>query len=210
MNALQGTRYPTFAFITGGTGVFDDGIPPQPFETFSYDLALLEAKIENFNVIPYTSVMPPEMRGNIVTITEPFSKKYADKPYRPEIVDQFHHGAVLEVIIAGHGAQYPDHKAIATGVGVVWAKDTKGKFIGGFAAEYVQFFDSKIDDAIAKADAEMWLTKSLNHELSIRGLVQDGKKELFHNFVNIPADNPYGYCLTCMGFLNFGYADPVK
>ena len=33
---VHGVRYPTFAFITGGAGQADDGIPPQPFETFCY------------------------------------------------------------------------------------------------------------------------------------------------------------------------------
>ena len=61
-----GTRYPTLAFISGGVGEADDGIPPQPFETFCYDSALLQAKIENFNVIPYTSVLPKELYGNIL------------------------------------------------------------------------------------------------------------------------------------------------
>ncbi|MBP5160975.1 MAG: pyruvoyl-dependent arginine decarboxylase, partial [Alphaproteobacteria bacterium] len=52
---LTGTRYPTLAFHTGGAGLAEYGIPPQPFETFCYDSALLQAKIENFNVVPYTS-----------------------------------------------------------------------------------------------------------------------------------------------------------
>ena len=84
-----GTRYPTLAFISGGVGEAEDGIPPQPFETFCYDSALLQAKIENFNVIPYTSVLPKELYGNIVPV---------DK-----VVDKFHHGAVLEVIMAANG-----------------------------------------------------------------------------------------------------------
>ena len=53
-----GTRYPTLGFYTGGAGQADDGIPPQPFETFCYDSALLQAKIQDFNVVPYTSVLP--------------------------------------------------------------------------------------------------------------------------------------------------------
>ena len=57
----EGVRYPTFAFITGGVGQADEGIPPQPFETFCYDSALMQAKIENFNVVPYTSVLPKEL-----------------------------------------------------------------------------------------------------------------------------------------------------
>ena len=98
-----GTRYPTLAFISGGVGEAEDGIPPQPFETFCYDSALLQAKIENFNVIPYTSVLPKELYGNIVPV---------DK-----VVDKFHHGAVLEVIMAANGARIEEHRAIATGIG---------------------------------------------------------------------------------------------
>ena len=125
-----GTRYPTLAFITGGGGLADDGIPPQPFETFCYDSALLQAKIENFNIVPYTSVLPKELYGNIVPVDT--------------VVEQFKHGAVLEVIIAGNGARQEDHKAIATGVGVCWGKDEEGNLIGGWAAEYVEYFDTFI------------------------------------------------------------------
>ena len=209
MSDERGTRFPTFGFITGGTGAFNDGIPPQPYETFAYDLALQEGKIEDFNVIEYTSVLPPECRGNLVTVTPQMNQKFPDVPYRPDLPSQFKHGAVLEVIKAGTGANYDEHKAIATGVGIVWAKKD-GKFVGGYAAEYVQFFDSKIDDEIAKATAEMWLKKSLNHELSIRGMEQDGEMELYHNYLNIPAENPFGYCFTAIGFLNFGYAPLCK
>ncbi len=190
---LTGTRYPTLAFHTGGAGQADDGIPPQPFETFCYDSALTQAKIQDFNVVPYTSVLPPELYENIVPVDE--------------VVDTFKHGAVLEVIMAGHGARQSDHKAIATGVGIAWGKDKKGNFIGGWAAEYVEFFDTFIDDDIAKAHAEMWLTKSLNHELMLRDVEKHSEFQFFHNFVNI--EKAFGYSLTALGFLNFETADPV-
>ena len=193
MTTTLGTRYPTLAFITGGAGQADDGIPPQPFETFCYDSALLAAKIQDFNVIPYTSVLPPELYGNIVPVEQ--------------VEKNFKHGAVLEVIMAGHGASSAEHKAIATGLGLVWAKDKNGKFIGGWAAEYVEFFDTFIDDEIAKAHCELWLTKSLNHELDIRGVTQHGEFQFFHNFVNITQN--FGYSLTALGFLNFEYAPVV-
>lgn len=189
-----GTRYPTLAFHTGGAGQADDGIPPQPFETFCYDSALLQAKIQDFNVIPYTSVLPPELFGNIVPVEQ--------------VQDQFKHGAVLEVIMAGNGARVEDHKAIATGIGVVWGKDKSGKFIGGWAAEYVEFFDTQIDDDIAKGHAEMWLNKSLNHELSIRGVEKHSEFQMWHNYVNITQQ--FGYSLTAMGFLNFEHAQPAQ
>ena len=209
MDEQRGTRYPTFGFITGGTGAFNDGIPPQPYETFAYDSALRMARIEDFNVIPYTSVLPPECRGNLVTITKEMADKYPNHTYRPDLPEQFKHGAVLEVIIAGNGANYNEQKAIATCIGIIWAK-RNGKLIGGYAAEYVQYYDSMIDDDIAKAEATMWLSKSLKHELMIRGLEQDGEIDLYHNFLNIPPDQPFGYCLTCIGFLNFAYAPLVK
>ena len=191
---LVGTRYPTLAFHTGGVGHADDGIPPQPFETFCYDSALTQAKIQDFNVVPYTSVLPPELYNNIVPV---------DK-----VSKFFKHGAVLEVIIAGNGACINEHRAIATGVGICWGKDKNGKLIGGWAAEYVEYFPTYIDDEIAKGHAEMWLNKSLNHELELRGVEKHSEFQLFHNYINITQQ--FAYCLTALGFLNFETADPVK
>ena len=189
-----GTRYPTLAFYTGGAGQADDGIPPQPFETFCYDSALLEAKIQDFNVVPYTSVLPPELFGNIVPVDE--------------VAHTFKHGAVLEVIMAGNGARREEHKAIATGVGIVWGKDKNNNFIGGWAAEYVEYFDTFIDDEIAQAHAQMWLKKSLTHELDIRGVEQHSDFQFFQNYINIT--QAFGYSLTALGFLNFEYAPAVE
>ena len=192
-NNEYGTRYPTLAFISGGAGQANDGIPPQPFETFCYDSALLQAKIENFNVVPYTSVLPKELFGNIVPVDQ--------------VAHTFKHGAVLEVIMAGNGAKIEEHKAIATGIGICWGQDKKGNFIGGWAAEYVEYFDTHIDDDIAKGHAEMWLKKSLNHELEIRDVEKHSEFQIWHNYINIT--QPFAYCLTVMGFLNFQNAAPA-
>lgn len=192
-NQEYGTRYPTLCFYSGGAGQAQDGIPPQPFETFCYDSALKQAKIENFNVIPYTSVLPKELYGNIVPVDM--------------VADSFHHGAVLEVIMAGNGANINDHKAIATGIGICWGKDKKGNLIGGWAAEYVEYFSTPIDDEIAEGHARMWLNKSLNHELALRGVEKHSEFQFFHNYLNLT--QPFGYCLTVLGFLNFRNAAPV-
>ena len=191
---VLGTRYPTLAFHTGGAGQAADGIPPQPFETFCYDSALLEAKIENFNVIPYTSVLPKELFGKIYPV---------DK-----VAKYFKHGAVLEVIMAANGAKSSEHRAIATGVGVSWGRDKKGELVGGWAAEYVEYFDTWIDDDIAKSHCEMWLNKSLKHELEIRGVEKHSDFQIFHNYLNI--EQQFGYCLTALGFLTFEFADAVS
>lgn len=192
-NQEYGTRYPTLCFYSGGAGQAQDGIPPQPFETFCYDSALKQAKIENFNVIPYTSVLPKELYGNIVPVDM--------------VADSFHHGAVLEVIMAGNGANINDHKAIATGIGICWGKDKKGNLIGGWAAEYVEYFSTPIDDEIAEGHAKMWLNKSLKHELALRGVEKHSEFQFFHNYLNLT--QPFGYCLTVLGFLNFRNAAPV-
>ncbi|MEG0036940.1 MAG: pyruvoyl-dependent arginine decarboxylase [Victivallaceae bacterium] len=189
----QGTRFPTLAFFTGGVGEAEDGIPPQPFETFCYDSALLQAKIENFNIVPYTSVLPKELFDNIVPIDKCLSS--------------FKHGAVLETIIAQTGANRSEHKAIATGIGICWGKDKNENLIGGWAAEYIEYFSTQITDDIAQAHAHMWLKKSLQHELDIRGVKQHSEFQFFHNYLNIK--QTFGFCLTALGFLNFEYAEPV-
>ena len=72
----------------------------------------------------------------------------------------------------------------------------------------MEYFDTHIDDEIALGHANMWLNKSLNHELEIRGVEKHSEFQIFHNFLNI--EEQFGYCLTCLGFLNFGYHEPVK
>ena len=101
-----------------------------------------------------------------------------------------------------------DHKAIATGLGVCWGKDKNGELIGGWAAEYVEYFDTFIDDEIARGHAEMWLNKSLQHELDIRGVEKHSDFQLWHNYINITQQ--FGYSLTALGFLNFEHAEPAK
>jgi hypothetical protein len=58
-------------------------------------------------------------------------------------------------------------------------------------------------DDIAKAHAEMWLTKSLNHELMLRDVEQHSAFQFFHNYVNV--EQSFAYSLTALGFLNFDY-----
>lgn len=188
-----GPRIPTTYFITTGVGESDQGIPPDPYETFSYDLALLHAGIENFNVVYYTSVLPPE------------SKEVSMKAVKP----YFHHGAVLEAILAKAGGRKGD--TVVAGVGRVWAIDAQGKPIGGFAAEYERVYDrQKVDPAIAKKAAIRQLTASLNHELSIRGLKQKGKMKF--DTTSLYIQKKYGIALAALGFVNFIYPDkiPIK
>ena len=184
-----GPRIPTAYFVTTGIGQSDQGIPPDPYETFSYDLALQAAGIENFNVVYYTSVLPPES----YEVTLESVKSY------------FHHGAVLETIMAKTGGFRGD--TVAAGICRVWATDGTGKDIGGFAAEYERIYKKKVDREQAEADARRQLTASLQHELSIRGLRQKG--EMVFNVAHLNIEKRYGIALAALGFVNFIYPEPL-
>src|SRR5580704_17124749 len=90
-----GCRIPKDYFGVIGWGESYVGI-----ETGSYDVALTMAGIENFNVMLYTSVLPPEA---------------VELQHLPDI----HHGSVLEGIIA---IQHTDRPATRVTAGVLLAR----------------------------------------------------------------------------------------
>jgi arginine decarboxylase len=107
-----GCRIPKDYFWVIGSGESDVGI-----ETGSYDAALTMAGIENFNVMLYTSVLPPEA---------------VELPQLPEI----HHGSVLEGIMAIQHTEKPQTRVTA---GVLLARvfrTADQSYLGGFACEY--------------------------------------------------------------------------
>jgi len=107
-----GCRIPKEYFWVIGWGESDVGI-----ETGSYDAALHMAGIENYNVLLYTSVLPPET---------------VELPQLPDI----HHGSVLEGIIAVQHTDKPETRITA---GLLMAKvhrSSDGSLLGGFACEY--------------------------------------------------------------------------
>ncbi|MFH1222570.1 MAG: pyruvoyl-dependent arginine decarboxylase [Candidatus Micrarchaeota archaeon] len=184
------TRIPTAYVVTTGIGESDEGIPPDPYETFSYDLALQNASIEDFNVAYYTSVLPPE------SYEVPLEKA---KGY-------FHHGAVLESIMAKAGGVKGD--TVVAGVGRVWAVDQNGKYVGGFAAEYQYVYpQQKVSAETAKEDATRQLTRSMNHELKIRNLKQTG--EMKFDIASIYIEKNYGMALAQIGFLDYIYPKKI-
>jgi arginine decarboxylase len=106
-----GCRIPKDYFWVIGWGESDVGI-----ETGSYDAALTMAGIENFNVMLYTSVLPPEA---------------VELPHLPAI----HHGSVLEGIIAMQHTECPG-KRITAGILLARVFRKSGSYLGGFACEY--------------------------------------------------------------------------
>jgi arginine decarboxylase len=107
-----GCRIPKEYFWVIGWGESDVGI-----ETGSYDAALHVAGIENYNVMLYTSVLPPEA---------------VELRHLPDT----HHGSVLEGIIA---VQHTDKPGTRITAGVLLAKvfrNADDSCLGGFACEY--------------------------------------------------------------------------
>jgi len=107
-----GCRIPKDYFWVIGWGESDVGI-----ETGSYDAALHMAGIENYNVMLYSSVLPPE------------ATELRELP-------NIHHGSVLEGIIA---IQHTDRPGKQITAGLLLAKVyhiSDGSYLGGFACEY--------------------------------------------------------------------------
>ena len=107
-----GCRIPKEYFWVIGWGESDVGI-----EVGSYDAALDMAGIENYNVMLYSSVLPPDA---------------VELSCLPDI----HHGSVLEGIIAIRHTDKPGTRITA---GLLLAKvyrNSDGSYLGGFACEY--------------------------------------------------------------------------
>lgn len=114
-------------------------------ETGSYDAALHMAGIENYNVMLYTSVLPPEA---------------VELHHLPDI----HHGSVLEGIIAIQHTEKPGTRITA---GVLLAKVFRvsdGSYLGGFACEYagygsVEEADANLQEAMKQLFARRYKSK---------------------------------------------------
>jgi arginine decarboxylase len=120
-----GCRIPRDYFWVIGWGESEVGV-----ETGSYDAALHMAGIENYNVMLYTSVLPPEA---------------VELPDLPDI----HHGSVLEGIIA---IQHTDKPGTRITAGVLLAKVYRvsdDSYLGGFACEYAGY------GSVEEADANL-------------------------------------------------------
>lgn len=189
--AIFGNRIPQYYFVTSGSGDTDIGPGDDPWETGSYDLALMEAGIANFNVVPYTSVLPPES----VEIPIDEAQKF------------FHHGAVIEVIMASVNGVKGD--LLCTGVGRIQVRRiSDGEHIGGFAAEYEKKYDSSATISVdeAKEEAEKMLNVSLMGECERR--YKSDEYEFFDESFKIncfEVEDLYGTSLVALCWVSYIY-----
>lgn len=150
--SVYGNRIPKEYFVTQGKGDTDIGPGDDPWETGSYDLALMDAKIENFNVMQYTSVLPPEAKE--IPIEEAQKK--------------FHPGAVVETIMASvNGVK---GNVLCSGIGRIYVRrKSDGKDIVGFAAEYKKVYkETPVTTEEAEKTAREMLHISLMGEVNRR------------------------------------------
>ena len=178
-----GNRIPKDYFVTTGYGETDKGSGINPWKTGAYDLALTAAQIENFNIVAYTSVLPPEAKE------WPIHK----------VKHLFHHGAVLETIMASiNGYQY-DH--LCAGVGRIQVRrKSDGFHIGGFAAEY--------EGHAPKGKAKESLHNSLMGIVERRYNLDDYEwfDERF-DIVHFDVQKKFGTALAVIGFVTYVYPD---
>lgn len=167
--AIYGNRIPRNWYWFQGLGTSTEGYGDHPYETFAYDSALRAGGIEDYNVVPYTSVLPKIAHGNI--LEEPVA---ADGSiHRPDAVAMVP-GSVAEVIMSQVGMTVPAGAkgTVATALGIRWAAETAtpGTLRNGYAAEYVKTYDHAVPKAEAEAASRDAVLKALDHELSIRDL----------------------------------------
>jgi arginine decarboxylase len=168
--ATYGNRIPKSWYWFQGLGVSSQGYGDNPYETFAYDIALKKGGVEDYNVVPYTSVLPRIAYGNIPapqiapdgTITRPDSVRVTP-------------GSVLEVIMSQQGMTVPPGETwtIATGLGIRWAAEAKtpGTLRNGYAAEYIKVYRDATRQKQAEQAAKDAVMAALEHELGMRGLV---------------------------------------
>lgn len=189
--SIFGNRIPQYYFVTSGSGDTDIGPGDDPWETGSYDLALMEAGIANFNVVPYTSVLPPES----VEIPIDEARKF------------FHHGAVIEVIMASVNGEKGN--LLCTGVGRIQVRRiSDGEHIGGFAAEYEKKYDSSATISVdeAKEEAEKMLNISLMGECERR--YKSDEYEFFDESFKVncfEVEDLYGTSLVALCWVSYIY-----
>ncbi len=184
---VLGNRIPYEYFVTMGHNDTDLGPGDDPWETGSYDLALMNASIENFNVLKYTSVLPPESKE--INLSE--AREY------------FHHGAAIETIMSDLNGVKGD--TLCTGVGRIWVNTLDGSLVGGFAAEYKKRYENQtIPEEEARSAAKDALHTSLMGEVNRRYNASEYKfSEPTYAIDYLPVQKKYGTSLVALCWINY-------
>jgi arginine decarboxylase len=175
---IFGNRIPQSYFITWGQGESD-----VTEHAGSYDEALRMAKIENYNIMTYSSIMPPEAKEIPVPET-------------------YHHGAVLESINAVMSGKAGETLT----VGLIYSqlrKKLDHAHLGGFVAEYHGNASSK--------EAEENLRQAMQGIFDRR--YNPNEYELYDTKIIVKSFVPkkkFGTILVVMGFADYIFPQVKK
>lgn len=133
-----GCRVPKAFFVTAGAGESDITI-----HAGSFDEAMRDAAIENYNLMHYSSIIPAS----------------AVEVKRPENAV---HGSVLETIMAVSNSE-TGVRATA-GVVIGWVYDRTGKRVGGLVAEHSSHEDEEHATRMLRASVENMFKNRYNEE----------------------------------------------
>jgi pyruvoyl-dependent arginine decarboxylase (PvlArgDC) len=171
---LTENRIPTKYFVTKGKGQSDLATHPG-----SYDAAVKDAKMENWNGVGYTSLLPSDAQ-------------------QVPIPENYHHGSELMMIMARCDCS-KGQKANAA-LGRTWVYNENGEPVGGLIAEY-----SKIGETIDERTANDFLNRSLKEMFDRRKYPSDyklGEREMI-GFESIKPTKQYGTALVAIGFVEY-------
>ena len=116
-----GNRIPIEYFYTSGKGQSNYGGKGLPFEAGAYDAALNEAKIQQGNIVLYTSLIPPQ----------------AKEVNRTEALRSQTWGEVMECILSKMNGKKGEH--INASVLTTEIFKPNGDFMGTFVCEYAGY-----------------------------------------------------------------------
>ncbi|MCO5555056.1 hypothetical protein L7F22_008596 [Adiantum nelumboides] len=145
---VVGPKVPKHYFVVQGFGQTDEGSGSDPWETDSFELALIDAGIKDFNIQLYSSVIPPQ--ATHVSLE-------AARPY-------FKHGSVLECIMASKNGKQGDKITAGIGRMQVRQKGANCQVIGGYAVEYKGSADKDGAQRILQGDLARIFARQFNKD----------------------------------------------
>ncbi|KAL4425494.1 hypothetical protein ABPG75_009510 [Micractinium tetrahymenae] len=148
----------------------------------AHDLAMEDAGIHEFNLVQYTSILPPE--------AEEVSMDEAKK------MPGWHHGAVLECIMSEVQGARGDRITAGVGRMMVHSKSNKGDVMGGFATEYKghatpDLAEKELKDALEELFERRFSPK--DHEM--------GEKK--YDVVSRVVEDAFGVAMAGVCFLDY-------
>lgn len=176
---IIGNMIPKDYVVTKGFGDTDLGSGNKnPWETGSFDMACVMAGIENFNIVQYTSILPPE--ATEIPIEQ------ARRLYHP--------GAVMGTIMAQVNGFKGEH--ICAGVGRIQVRrNYDGLHIAGYAAEYM----GNGNEQEAKRSLRESLINVVFRRYNPNNFTVFDEKLLIQEHT---VTHRYGTVITAIGFLN--------